>query len=67
MANSEKNEAVDCAERIKATEQEVPLNIKMIGKLRKKIQALEINLAKERKAGNLLDSLNALSDDNIPA
>ena len=31
------------------------------------MQALEINLNKERKSSSLLDSLNAVSEDNIPA
>ena len=39
----------------------------MIGKLRKKVQTLEIALNKEKKSSSLLDALQALSEDNIPA
>ena len=60
-ANIEKDEAIECASRIQAKDQEVPLNIKMIGKLRKKVQTLEISLNKERKTSSLLNSLSSLS------
>ena len=45
----------------------MPLNVNMIGKLRKKVQTLEIALNKEKRSSSLLDALQALSEDNIPA
>ena len=53
--------------RVRDQEQETPLNIQMIGELRKKVQKLEISLAKARKEGGLLDRLHEVSEENVAA
>ena len=63
----EKNQAIEYVEKVRDQETEIPLNVKTIGELRKKIQQLEVNLAKERKEGGLLQSLQALQEENIAA
>ena len=67
MALSEKVEALHKAKRFENEETQIPASMNTIAKLRKKIQNLEVSLAKERSEGGLLDSLNAISNDNIAA
>ena len=60
-------EALHKAKRFENEETQIPTSMNTIAKLRKKIQNLEVSLAKERSEGGLLDSLNAISNDNIAA
>ena len=67
QAQAERAQAIEYAERLREQEIEIPLNLKTIGEQRKKIQHLEISLAKERKEGGLLESLQAIKEENIAA
>ena len=55
------------AERVREKDQEVPLNLQTIGKLRKKVHSLEVELVKARKESTLLEALSQIGEANVPA